>query len=186
MNHNIWTQHSYTQKVYSQTMCKPDYSQVTESRIHSWITVSGHSTVILTGFIIRRCVNQTTAKLVNHQYIAGSHIWITVSAHSTVIITGFIIRRCVNQTTARSLNPESKSSSQFWTQHSYTQKVYNRTVCKPAYSQVTESRIHSWITHLDHSIWTQQSQKVYNQTMCKADYSQVTQSQTKIYFTEGL
>ena len=186
MDHNIWTQHSYTQKVSSQTMGKPDYRQVTESRIHSWITVSGNSTVIHRRFIITRYVNETTAKLVNHQYKAGSHSWITVSGHSTLI--GFLLRRCVNQTTARSLNPESKSSSQLWTHHSYTQKVYNRTRCKPDYSQVTESRIHSWITYLDDSIWTQQSytQKVYNQTMCKADYSQVTQSHIKIYFAEGL
>ena len=124
---------------------------------HIWITVSGHSTVILRRFIMRRCVNQTTSKLMNHEYIAGTHIWITVSGHSTVILIGFIIRRCVNQTTAKSLNPESKSNSQFWTQHSYTLKVYNRTMCKPYYSQVTESPMHSWISHLDHSIWTQQS-----------------------------
>ena len=147
-------------------MCEPVRSLNHEyiAGSHIWITVSGHSTVILIGFIIRRCVNQTTARSLNpepnlvhrsghitvilrrfitgrcvnqttarslnHEYTAGSHIWITVSGHSRVILRRFIIRRCVKRITAGSLNHTSKSISQ---------KVYNQTMCKPGYSQVTKS-----------------------------------------------
>ena len=124
------TSHQHSYRVYNQTMCKPDYSQVTKSRVKNLVHSSGHITVVLRRFITGRCVNQTTSRSLNHEYIAGSHKWITVSGHTRVILRRFIIRRCVKRITARSLNPTSKSIAQ---------KVYNPTMWKPGYSQVTKS-----------------------------------------------